>query len=106
MAYAYLGLAILAEVIATSLLKYTAEFTKLMPSVVVVVCYCVSFYCVTLTLRSLPVGMTYAIWAGLGIFLVTLIETVITRQIPTLTALIGMGFIILGVVLVHLSQKS
>lgn len=72
MAYIYLAIAIIAEVAATMALKASAEFTRLLPSLVVVVGYGTAFYFLTLVLRSIPVGITYAIWAGLGIVLVTI----------------------------------
>lgn len=106
MAYIYLTIAIIAEVIATSLLKSTEEFTKLIPSVIVVVSYLLSFYFLTLTLRSIPVGITYAIWAGLGIFLVTVIAAFLHKQIPDIPSMIGMGLIISGVVVIHLFSKN
>jgi len=106
MAYLYLTLAIITEVAGTSFLKSTQEFTKLVPSVFVIVCYLLSFYFLTLTLRTIPVGIAYAVWAGLGIFLVTVMAGFIYKQIPDLPAMIGMGFIILGVVVIHLFSKS
>ena len=73
MAYFYLAIAIVAEVIATSALKASTEFTKLVPSILVVVGYAVAFYFLTLVLRTIPVGISYAIWSGLGIVLITLV---------------------------------
>ncbi len=106
MAYLYLAIAIVGEVIGTSLLKATGEFTKLVPSVLVVVSYVASFYFMTLVLRTLPVGITYAIWAGVGIVLVAVIGAIVYKQIPDLAAIIGMGLIIAGVVVIHLFSKS
>jgi len=106
MAYIYLTLAIVTEVIGTSLLKSTAEFTKLVPSIVVIVSYLLSFYFLTLTLRTIPVGITYAIWAGLGIFLVSVIAAIMYKQIPDVASMIGMGLIISGVVVIHLFSKN
>ena len=105
-AYLYLALAIVAEVIGTSLLKATGEFTKLVPSVLVVISYVASFYFMTLVLRTLPVGITYAIWAGVGIVLVAIISAIAYKQVPDLPAIIGMGLIIAGVVVIHLFSKS
>lgn len=105
-AYLYLALAIVAEVIGTSLLKATGEFTKLVPSVLVVISYVASFYFMTLVLRTLPVGITYAIWAGVGIVLVAIIGAIAYKQVPDLPAIIGMGLIIAGVVVIHLFSKS
>ena len=106
MPYVYLALAIITEVIGTTLLKSTDEFTKLVPSVIVVIAYLLSFYFLTLTLRSIPVGIAYAVWAGLGIFLVTLFAALIYKQIPDLATIIGMAFIITGVVVIHLFSKN
>ena len=105
-AYLYLALAIDAEVIGTSFLKATGEFSKLIPSVIVVVSYLISFYLMTLVLRTIPVGVTYAIWAGVGIVLVAVIAAIVYKQIPDLPAIIGMALIIAGVVVIHLFSKS
>ena len=104
--YVYLALAIIAEVIATTSLKATAEFTKLWPSVVVAVGYLLSFYFMTLVLRTIPVGITYAIWAGIGIVLVAIIGAVAYKQVPDLPAMLGMALIIAGVVVIHLFSKN
>jgi len=101
MSYFYLSLAIIAEVVATSALKASAEFTQLVPSVIVVVGYCMAFYFLTIVLRTIPVGIAYAIWSGLGIVLVTLVSLVVYKQVPDLAAIIGMGFIVIGVVVIH-----
>lgn len=106
MAYVYLALAIIAEVVATSALKATEEFTKVFPSVLVVVGYGTAFYLLTLVLRSIPVGITYAIWSGLGIVLVTLVSMVVYKQIPDVPAVIGMGVIIIGVVIINVFSKT
>lgn len=106
MAYLYLTIAIIAEVIATSALKASAEFTKFIPSIIVVVGYCISFYFLTLVLRSIPLGISYAIWSGLGIVLVTLIGIFVYKEIPDGPAIIGMGLIIAGVVVINLFSKT
>ncbi|GJL79917.1 MAG: QacE family quaternary ammonium compound efflux SMR transporter [Nitrospinaceae bacterium] len=106
MAYLYLAIAIVAEVAATSALKASEEFTKLVPSGIVIVGYGVSFFCLTLVLRSMSVGIAYAIWSGLGIVLVTLIAIPLYDQIPDKPAMIGMGLIILGVVLINAFSKT
>lgn len=106
MAYLYLAIAIVAEVIATSALKASSEFTKLVPSIVVIVGYCVAFYFLTLVLRSIPIGVTYAIWSGLGIVLITLVGVFAYKEIPDLPALIGMALIIAGVVVINLFSKT
>ncbi len=106
MAYLYLAIAIVAEVIATSALKATEEFTKLYPSLIVVIGYGVAFYFMTLVLRTIPVGITYAVWSGLGIVLVTIIGVVLYKEIPDTPAMIGMGFIIAGVAIIHIFSES
>jgi small multidrug resistance pump len=106
MTYIYLAIAIVAEVAATSSLKASEEFTRLIPSVIVIVGYGVAFYFLTLSLRAIPVGITYAIWSGLGIVLVTLVGMFLYKQVPDTPALIGMGLIIAGVVVIHVFSKT
>ncbi len=106
MGYWYLAGAIIAEVIATNALKASEEFTKLIPSCVVVVGYIVAFYLLSLVLRTIPVGIAYAIWAGLGIVLVGIVAAVWFKQFPDLPAVIGMILIILGVVVINVFSKS
>jgi small multidrug resistance pump len=101
MAYLYLSIAILAEVAATSALKASAEFTRLIPSLIVVIGYCLAFYFMALVLRTIPVGITYAIWCGLGIVLVAIAGAVLYKQIPDIPAIIGMALIIAGVVVIN-----
>jgi len=105
-AYIYLTVAIITEVIATSALKATEEFTKPIPSIVVVIGYVTSFYFLTLTLRDLPIGITYAVWSGVGILLITLMGKYFYQQTPDLPAIIGMLFIVTGVIIIHLFSKS
>lgn len=106
MSYIYLALAIIAEVAATSALKASEEFTRLVPSLIVIVGYGVAFYLLTLVLRVIPVGVTYAIWSGLGIVLVTVVGIFLYKQIPDLPAIIGMGLIISGVVVINVFSKT
>ena len=106
MAYLYLAIAILAEVAATSALKASEEFTRLVPSLVVVVGYGVAFYFLTLVLRSIPVGVTYAIWAGVGIVLVALVGAALYKQVPDMPAMIGIGLIVAGVVVINVFSKT
>ena len=104
--YVALGLAIVAEVIATSALKASAGFTRLGPSAIVVLSYGAAFYCLSLTLQSLSVGVAYALWSGLGIVLVTVAAYVLYRQSVDLPALIGMGLIVAGVAVIQLFSKT
>ena len=106
MAYVYLAIAIIAEVAATSALKASEEFTKVVPSMIVIVGYGIAFYLLTLVLRSIPVGVTYAVWAGVGIVLVAIVGAVLYKQIPDIPAIIGMGLIVAGVVVINLFSKT
>jgi len=106
MAYLYLAFAIVAEVIGTSFIKASDGFTKLVPSVVVLVSYLISFYLLSLVLRTIPVGIAYAIWAGLGIVLVTIVAAIVYKQIPDIASIIGITLIISGVLVIHLFSKN
>jgi small multidrug resistance pump len=106
MTYLYLTIAIAAEVIATSSLKASHEFTRLVPSLIVFVGYGTAFYFLTLVLRTLPIGITYAVWSGLGVVLVTLSGAVVYRHIPDIPAIIGMGLIVAGVVVINLFSDT
>ena len=106
MTYIYLALAIVTEVIGTSLLKETDGFTKLFPSVIVGVCYLLSFWLLALTLREMAVGVVYAIWAGLGIVLVAVVAAIYYKQVPDIAAIIGMALIVMGVLVIHLFSNS
>lgn len=105
MTFVYLVLAIVAEVIATSALKASMGFTRPLPSAVVVVGYGLAFYLLSLVLRTLPVGVAYAIWAGLGIVLVTLVGIVVFGEKPDLPAVIGISLIVAGVVMLQVFSK-
>lgn len=104
--FPFLLIAILSETIATSALKSSEEFTKLLPSIVVVVGYLISFYFLSLSLRTIPVGVAYAIWAGLGIVLITLAGIFIFKEVPDLPAVIGLVLILAGVVLINGFSKT
>jgi small multidrug resistance pump len=102
MVYCYLALAIITEVVATSALKASVEFTRLIPSIIVIIGYSTSFYCMTLVLRTMPLGITYALWSGLGIVLVSLIGFFVYQQTLDSAAIAGIALIIAGVVVIHL----
>ena len=106
MAYLYLAIAIVAEVIGTSALKASEEFTRLGPSLLVVVGYGAAFYFLALVLRTIPVGISYAIWSGVGIVLITIVGIVMFKQVPDLPAIIGMALIIAGVAVINLFSKT
>ncbi|MCX8641751.1 MULTISPECIES: DMT family transporter [unclassified Gilliamella] len=104
-AYFLLFLAIICEVIATSSLKLSNGFTNLTYSVVTIVGYSASFYLLSLALKTIPVGIAYAIWSGIGIVFISLIAWIFMKQTLDLAALIGMGFIMFGVVIINLFSK-
>lgn len=102
----FLGAAIVSEVIATSALKASDGFARPWPSVTVVIGYAISFYFLALTLKFIPVGIAYAIWSGLGIVLISLIGFVLFDQNLDLPAVIGMGLIISGVIVMNMFSKT
>jgi len=106
MHYVHLLVAIVFEVVATSALKAANGFTVLIPSVIVVVGYGLAFYFLSLTLKVMPVGVTYAIWAGLGVVLVTIVGALVYRQVPDGYAMLGIGLIMAGVIIINLLSKS
>lgn len=103
--YALLAIAIVAEVIATSAMRASEGFSRLLPSTVVVIGYGIAFYCLSLTLKSIPVGIVYAVWSGAGIVLITLVAVVLYRQVPDVPAIIGLGLIIAGVAVLNIFSK-
>lgn len=104
--YVFLAIAIVAEVIATSALKASQGFTQLLPSILVVVGYGVAFFCLSMTLRTIPVGIAYAIWSGAGIVLVSLVGFALYGQKLDVWAIVGIGLIITGVMVINLLSKS
>lgn len=101
-----LGIAIVAETIATSALKSSEGFSKLWPSVLVVAGYGIAFYCLSLTLRLIPMGVTYAVWSGIGIALITLVGWLVYGQKLDAPALIGIALIIAGVIIMNVFSKA
>ncbi len=102
----YLGIAIVTEVIGTSALKSADGFTRLLPSLVVVVSYAISFYLLSLTLRSIPVGVVYAVWSGVGIVLLALIGAFFFKQTLDTPAIIGISLILAGVMVINLFSDT
>jgi multidrug transporter EmrE-like cation transporter len=102
----YLAIAIVGEVIATSFLRASAGFTQLVPTVVVVIGYGITFYFFSLALQTIPVGIGYAIWSGVGIVLVSIIAYFAYGQTLDLPALLGMGLILAGVLVINLFSHS
>lgn len=106
MNWIYLSVAIIAEVIATTALKASDGFSRLGPSALVVAGYGIAFYFLSLTLRAIPVGIVYAVWSGVGIVLITLIAWLLYGQKLDAPALLGIGLIIAGVVVLNSFSKS
>jgi len=101
MAYLYLAIAIVSEVVGTAALKASEEFTRLVPSLIVIVGYASAFYFLTLTLRTIPVGLAYAIWAGVGIVLICIVSWILYKQTLDAPAIIGVALIAAGVILIN-----
>ena len=106
MNWLYLSIAIFSEVIATSTLKATEGFTRWVPSLVVIVGYASAFYFLSLTLRTIPLGIAYAVWCGVGIVLVSLVGWIVFKQSLDAAALVGITLIIAGVAVMYLFSKS
>jgi small multidrug resistance pump len=104
--YLLLLLAIACEVVATSALKASDGFTVLLPSLLTMAGYAVAFYCLSLTLRTIPVGIVYAIWSGLGIVLIAAVGAVRFGQRLDGPALVGLALILAGVVVINVFSKS
>lgn len=106
MPWIYLTIAIVGEVIATSALKASNGFTNLWPSVVTTVGYAFTFYFLALTLKTIPIGVAYAIWSGLGVVLISIIGLLVFKQALDLWAYVGIGMIVGGVVVINVLSKS
>lgn len=98
--------AIVFETVATSCLNKSEQFTKLLPSVVSILCYAASFYCLSVVLKTMPVGIAYAIWSGVGIVLIALIGFFVFRQHLDFPAMLGLALIIAGVIVINVFSKS
>lgn len=104
--YFYLIVAVIFETFGTACLKASNEFTRLWPSLGVLFGFAGAFYFMALTLRYMPIGVVYAIWSGLGIILITLIGLFFFKQSLDLAAYIGMGFIIIGVIVINVFSST
>ena len=104
--YLILAAAILAETIGTTALQASQQFTRLGPSVVVIVAYAIAFYLLALTLKVMPVGVMYAIWSGSGIVFIALIGWVVFRQTLDAPAILGMTLILAGILIIQLFSKT
>tara|TARA_B100001027_G_scaffold35144_1_gene21657 strand:+ start:1381 stop:1710 length:330 start_codon:yes stop_codon:yes gene_type:complete len=106
MKWLYLIIAVIFEVIATSALKESNSFTKLIPSLFVIIGYSISFYFLSLTLKNLSIGITYAIWSGLGILLICLVGYFRYGQNLDLPAILGVLFIGIGILIIRFFSVS
>ncbi|WP_024873479.1 DMT family transporter [Tolumonas lignilytica] len=95
-------IAILSEVTATTSLKLSESFTKIGPSILVILGYGISFYCLSLTLKSIPVGVVYAIWSGMGISLITIVGWMMFGERLNIPTLLGIGLIFAGVMVINI----
>lgn len=105
-AYAALGIAIALEVVGTTFLGMSEQFTRVVPTISMGVCYIAAFYFLSLVLRTIPIGIAYAIWSGLGVVLISMIGYVYFRQPLDAPAVIGVGLIVAGVVIVNVFSGS
>ncbi|ENV48834.1 DMT family transporter [Acinetobacter brisouii] len=106
MAFLYLLIAILAEVIATSAMKASDGFSQLLPSGITILGYAFAIYFLSLTMKSIPIGITYALWSGAGIILVSLVGFFYYKQHLDVAAVIGLAFMIAGIMIINLFSKS
>ncbi len=106
MTYLYLVLAILAETIGTTALQASQQFTRPLPSILVVISYAVGFYLLALVLRTIPVGIAYAIWSGLGIVFIAGIGFAVFGQRLDLPAILGIAMILGGILVIHVFSAS
>ncbi len=104
--YIYLACAVLAETIGTTALQASQQFTKLGPSILVIIAYGAAFYLLSLSLKYMAVGPLYAIWSGLGIVFISIIAWIVFRQAQDLPAILGMALIIAGIVIIQLFSKT
>jgi len=105
-AYIALSIAIFLEVAGTTLLQQSQQFTRAVPTVLMALCYGGMFYFMSLALRSMPLGIVYAIWSGMGIVLVALMGLIVFKQTLDIAAIIGMAMILGGVAVIHLFSAS
>ncbi|MBF7684580.1 QacE family quaternary ammonium compound efflux SMR transporter [Acinetobacter sp. B10A] len=105
-AYLLLACAIITEVIGSTFLVKSEGFTKLVPSLAMIICLSAAFFFLSLVIKTIPLGIAYAIWAGVGIVLTACIGYFVFKQSLDMPALIGIGFIVIGVVIINLFSKS
>ena len=102
----FLLLAILLEIIATTFLKKSEQFTKIIPTAIALIGYALAFYALSLSLKTIPLGIAYAIWSGIGIVFISLIGFFIFKQNLDAPALLGITFILIGVIIINLFSKT
>ncbi len=106
MIYLLLAVAITFEVVGTTALKLSDGFTKAGPSILALACYAVAFYCLAVAMRTLPAGIVYAIWSGLGIFLIAIIGWLYLGQSLDVPAVIGLALILAGVLVINMFSRT
>lgn len=104
--YIPLGIAIMLEVLGTSALQASQQFTKPVPTILMGLCYLAAFYFLSLALRAIPVGIAYAIWSGMGVVLITLIGLYFFNQKIDIPAIIGLVLIVAGVIIINVFSKT
>ncbi|MFM9277463.1 DMT family transporter [Paenibacillus jiagnxiensis] len=102
MAYLFLAISIIGELIGTSMLKASEGFSKLYPTIFTIVAFGISFFCLSLTLKTLPLNMTYAIWSGVGAVATVLISVLIWKEKINTGSIVGIALIVIGVVILNL----
>lgn len=105
-AYLYLGLAILFEVTGSTFLQKSQQFTKMAPTLTLIILYGISFWFLSQALKSMPLGVAYAIWSGLGIVLTATISVLVFRQVLDMAAIIGIAMIVSGVVVMQVFSQA
>ncbi|EPS2708840.1 SMR family transporter [Cronobacter turicensis] len=106
MTWLLLSVAIVCEVIGTTFLKLSEGFTRLLPTLVAAVCYGIAFWCLSVTMRTIPTGIIYAIWSGVGVVLIGVVGWLFLGQKLDLPAMLGMGLIIAGVIVINLFSRA
>ncbi|EOW6721876.1 SMR family transporter [Cronobacter dublinensis] len=106
MTWVLLSVAIVCEVIGTTFLKLSEGFSRLVPTLVTAICYGIAFWCLSVTMRTIPTGIIYAIWSGVGIVLIGIVGWIFLGQKLDLPAMLGMGLIIAGVIVINLFSRA
>ena len=106
MNYIPLAIAIVSEVIGTTFMKQSEGFTKLVPSLLTALAYLVTFYCLSLTLKTIPTGVAYAIWSGCGIVLIAAVAWIVQGQTLDVPAMAGMGLIVAGIIVMNVFSNT